>query len=347
MHLTLLIPELLWPEPEDQQTFESLACPALEKLLGKSRLERQGRQPLETVLAQELGLESQGLAPCRLLGEQNAPIPGDKTWYCADPIHLQFHHERVILGDASLLELEAGEVEALLESLNQTFPDQGRFHAPHPRRWYLEAAAGLEIPPLPPLSAATGRQLGALMPESPPLSRLMNELQMLLHTHPVNRAREARRQPLINGLWLWGGGVLPAARECRYDAVLGGHPLALGMARHLQVTAWPAPASLAELLQNQACQRPLVLLENLMAPTLIEDGDAWKTTLEQMERDWFAPLSSALGHGIDSLELISPTAFGVLHWQCRSQDRWKFWRSPQPLAPLTRKLAAQAQETQP
>ncbi|WP_303785480.1 hypothetical protein [Azovibrio restrictus] len=346
MHLTLLIPDLLWPEPGDAETLASLACPSLEKWLGRSRLARQERHPMETVLAWQLGLGDQGLAACRLLGEPNAPAPGDTTWYSADPIHLQFHHERIILGDASLLELEAGEVEALVESLNRSFPDLGRFHAPHPRRWYLEAAAGLEIPPLPPLSAAAGRQLGALMPESPPLSRLMNELQMLLHTHPVNQAREGRRQPLINGLWLWGGGVLPTARECRHDAVLGSHPLALGMARHLRLPARPAPASLTELLQNPTCQHPLVLLENLVAPTLIEDGDAWKTSLEQMERDWFAPLSSALGHGIDSLELVCPTAFGVLRWQGRSQDRWKFWKSPQPLASLIRKLAAQAQETQ-
>jgi hypothetical protein len=34
----------------------------------------------------------------------------------------------------------------------------------------------------------------------------MNEIQMLLHEHPVNEARASRREPTINSLWLWGFG---------------------------------------------------------------------------------------------------------------------------------------------
>lgn len=339
MHLTLLIPELLWPEPEDQLALDDLPCPALEKLLGRSSLERSPRQPLEAILARQLGLSEIGLAACRLQGEANGPLVADRQWFCADPVHLEFHHERIILGDASLLELEADEVQALLTSLNETFPDLGRFHAPHPQRWYLEAAADLELPPLPPLSAAAGRQLGSLMPESPSLSRLMNELQMLLHTHPVNRARERRRQPIVNGLWLWGGGALPAPAGTRVDNLSADNPLALGMARHQGLATQPAPTSLADW-QAGPGQHALVLLENLVAPTLIEDSEAWRAAQIQLEQDWFAPLAAALGKSITQLDIISPTAFGVLNWHCSGNDRWKFWKKTLPLRTLAQQLAA-------
>ena len=36
------------------------------------------------------------------------------------------------------------------------------------------------------------------------VERWMNELQMLLHAHPVNTAREERRLPPVNLVWLWG-----------------------------------------------------------------------------------------------------------------------------------------------
>jgi hypothetical protein len=39
---------------------------------------------------------------------------------------------------------------------------------------------------------------------------LMNEIQMLLHEHPVNRRRERARQLPVNGWWLWGFGDAPA-----------------------------------------------------------------------------------------------------------------------------------------
>ena len=42
------------------------------------------------------------------------------------------------------------------------------------------------------------------------LTRLQNEMQMLLYTHPFNDAREANRQLPVNSFWLSGTGALPA-----------------------------------------------------------------------------------------------------------------------------------------
>ena len=44
-----------------------------------------------------------------------------------------------------------------------------------------------------------------------PLHRLQSEMQMLLYNHPVNDAREARRQHTVNSFWLHGAGALPNA----------------------------------------------------------------------------------------------------------------------------------------
>ena len=50
VHLTLLVPELIWPEPADQFTLGKLSAPGLEWLLARARLERRPRQPYETAL---------------------------------------------------------------------------------------------------------------------------------------------------------------------------------------------------------------------------------------------------------------------------------------------------------
>lgn len=339
MHLTLLIPELLWPEPADQAALDQLACPTLEKLLGRARFQRQPRQALETCLAGLLGTGPRSLAACRLAGESRDP--GESSWYCADPVHLQFHHERIILGNAELLALQTEEVEQLLASLNRDFPDLGRFHAPHPQRWYLEAVPGLNLPPLPPPSAATGRQLGALLPEAPDLARLLNELQMLLHTHPVNRAREASGRPLVNGLWLWGG-TGQAATAPGPERVWGDEPLLQGLARSSARDARPRPPhAQAWLAASKAGGNPreLILLEQLLAPALVEDGDSWKIQMADLERNWIAPLAQALGRELSGLTLLSPTAYGLLQWELGAASRWQFWKSARPLAALARQLA--------
>ncbi|QKV57172.1 MAG: hypothetical protein HT580_07980 [Dechloromonas sp.] len=45
MHLTLLVPELIWPEPADQFTLGKLSAPGLEWLLARARLERLPANP--------------------------------------------------------------------------------------------------------------------------------------------------------------------------------------------------------------------------------------------------------------------------------------------------------------
>jgi hypothetical protein len=63
------------------------------------------------------------------------------------------------------------------------------------------------------LDRVIGENVKAWMPDSPaarPLQRLQSEMQMLLYNHPVNNARDARRQITVNAFWLHGAGSLPA-----------------------------------------------------------------------------------------------------------------------------------------
>jgi hypothetical protein len=74
-----------------------------------------------------------------------------------------------------------------------------------------------------------------------PLTRWLNEVQMFLHGHPVNEAREACGKPVVNSLWLWGGGRQPAAQPATYSSVWSDNPLAAGPGRHLRHALAAAP----------------------------------------------------------------------------------------------------------
>ena len=69
VHLTLLVPELIWPEPADQFTLGKLAAPGLEWLLAHALLDQRPRRPFETVLAERFAFQDAPFGALRLLGE--------------------------------------------------------------------------------------------------------------------------------------------------------------------------------------------------------------------------------------------------------------------------------------
>ena len=338
MHLTLLVPELIWPEPADQFALGKLAAPGCEWLLAHARLERSARRPFEAVLADCFGLADPPSGALRLLGE-GAEESRSGHWLCADPVHLRFHQERIVLADASAFDLADDEAQQIVHALNTEFADIGHFHATSATRWYLRLNEAVDHSAAP-LSAVAGRRVdGELNGSALPLTRWLNEVQMFLHGHPVNAQREDTGQPAINSLWLWGGGALPAGVEQRFSAVFSDDPLAIGLARAAGIPAHGRPASFSAML-GQAGANPLVVLEQLLPRAAQEDGEGWRNTLEQLDGDWFMPLKKGLGNPVDRTSLIAPTVYGELHYTLSAGERWKFWKKGKTLAATAQELAA-------
>lgn len=330
---TLIVPQLLWPEPRDGMAFEQLRLPALEGLLAHGRLVRAPIRSFEETLSSAFGLTGEApLAALRLLGESSADKI-DGHWFCADPVHLKFHQERIVLADAGAFAVSADEARALVAELNREFADIGLIVAPHPERWYLRLAEVRDYL-APPLSAIAGRTLDGTWPQgadAPRLKRWLNEVQMFLHLHPVNQAREQAGQPMVNSLWLWGGSANNhATTHCNFTAVWSTQPLANGLARMAGLSCQP-PETAGTLRQQPG--HHLVVLAQALMPALYEDHAGWRAALAGLEADWFAPLAGC------PLTLIAPTAYGLLTWHCAANDRLKFWRRPQALGALVQQLA--------
>lgn len=347
MELTLFIPELIWPEAEDRATLEGLDCPSLARLLARGSLHRQAPASLEQSLISLWQMPGQAsLAHLRLHGEPTGEMPpappGDRRWVCADPVNLRFHQERIVLGDGSTFSLSLAESLSIAETLNQEFADIGHFHVAHPQRWYLSLAREHTLSTAP-LSQLAGRQLATNQMAAPHhgwLRRLQNEIQMLLHQHPVNQARENAGQPTVNGLWLWGDGQAEAAPGRGFDSVWCDHPLGRGLAHTGGAVSHPAAKDLAEILDRNCHQHTLAVVEDLLAPTLYEDGDQWRQTLAKLEQAWFSPLEKALAGGrLRQAHLITTGLHGHLAWHLKPADRWRFWKRPEPLSQLALRLA--------
>ena len=270
-------------------------------------------------------------APIALRGEGGNP--GQSYWLCASPIHLRVHRDQLVLLPPASLSVTQAESQVLVEALNRHFSADGlMFMAPHPQRWYLRVPAFPDLHTVA-LEEAIGRDINRLLPSGEDRMRyhhLFNEVQMLLHDHPVNEARERAGTLLINSVWFWEGGTLPEASRASWTAAIGDSPLLQGLGLLASVPV----AGLSDGLNFLDTGNVLVVLPEAPAA-----GDTeWAGHMARMEKEWITPLLQKLRSGeIQSMDIATIHAGQARQWTITRRDLWKFWK---PVAPLARHFEA-------
>jgi hypothetical protein len=340
MHCHLIVPELILPAGVAEEACAGLALPALETMLGKGSVEAQAVESYEAWLCAIHGIEKQQdwpLAPITLAGDGGNV--GEDYWLRADPVHLRVNRDRLILADSSALDLSLADANALTKTLNVYFSiDELAFYPFRPDRWYVRFASAPQLRTVV-LAQAIGKSIDALLPAGGDGKRfvsLSNEAQMLLFEHPVNEARESAGLPIINSLWFWGGGYLPASVRRPFARIWANEYLtrSVSLMSGTPIDTLPE-AGTAWLSSPVATGECAMILDQLRSAAQYGDIYRWREALQQLERDWFMPLLAALQAG--KLKRLSVTALGegrLCNATVRRSDLWKFWRSARSVAAL-------------
>jgi hypothetical protein len=220
--------------------------------------------PFEHALAQALGLPGGDGALPWAAAQQGIMGP-----YCAwlQATHWQVGTDRIVLGHPADLALAADESQALMSSMQPYLSDDGlQVDAIAPGLWLAQGdlLRGLRSASL---DRVVGRSIDAWLPDAATpagarVRRLMNEMQMLLYTHPVQDARQARGLAPVNSLWVHGAGqitqtptALQAAQATPARHAVVGLTALRDAARHGPdewQTAWAqSVAALAPLVQQR------------------------------------------------------------------------------------------------
>lgn len=338
--LTLAIPGLLWPRPILRDTVFDLRLPAFEFLLGRAR--RRNRPALTPAgwWCERFSLPHPlPAARLRLLALGQAPE--DAAWLCADPVHVDLDAQGVTLDDPTRLQLDTAEAVALHATLGPLMADFGELRCTAPDAWHLKLMPG-QATPLPLLAGdladLLGRSGSALLPAGDvgrPWRRMLNEVQMALHAHPVNQLRQAAGRPTVNSLALWGASPALAAATTRFTHVYSNDPVQRGLGVHAGMAADTLPPAYATLAFATNADHAVVHWPTLLAPTRQQDALAWRTALEHLETDWLAPALAALKRGeLSGLELAGFGEANCTEFELTRSAWWQFWRRPRTMESL-------------
>ena len=285
----VLVPFAVCEDPASRQALRKLDLPNLDALL----------QSLLPQGVQSIPLQSPTLAHERLWAGAHQLNPlapawaawhaqrmgldplGQWAWAWITPCYWQVAQAQVTLSDPDELQLSAPEFQALLESMQPYFAEDGI------ELKQVEHPPNLPTPLLPPmptsmstswlakgevfrsydvfssyvsLERALDQDLTPWMPAHPTLRRLQNEMQMLMYTHPVNEARSQARRPTVNSFWISGAGAL--------DGIS---------------TSSPSPSS-ASMKYAQNLSRPA------LQGDLQGDWQAWSEAWSALDAQTLAPL---------------------------------------------------------
>jgi hypothetical protein len=240
------------------------------------------------------------------------------------------------LDHRGLLSLSLEDQAGLARDFATTFGDSGFQLAPSsPGALLLQSRATVKATATEP-SRALANDLEASLPSGPDASvlrRLGAEMEMWLHSHPLNEVRARRGELPISTLWLWGGGPLlqdpPASdREPTPFAAFGSDPYLIGLGSLSGTPVNRLPERLPELPRSSDLQSAALIAEVI---PLLQANPHWTMfeALADIDRRFIEPAITALRRGtVDSVVLVANDT----RIQLRRRDLLKFWRPRQKSA---------------
>ena len=331
MRWSVVVPGALVPAPLAADVIGAASLPQLARLVSRSVC-----ADAQTVHASCDGAAHLGWLWQRFSGHDTAPItapyawrglqtdvlPADAALWQADPVHFAFARDHMLV--TSLTDLAPDEAHALAaEARDSTQATGATLHVVDPH-WFLAFDPPWSLQTTP-LAAALGESVQHHLPEGDDSGRwrkLLTDIQISWHQHPVNQAREARGAVEVNGLWLHGGGPLcplpPSglAQVTSDDPVVRGWALATGVLPDRVRAGETAPSADGDLLTDW--------------PHLFETfkADAWGAWLPQIARldAWFSAFAERAFAAGAEVELVLCGRRHARTLRLAAGDRWRPWR---------------------
>ncbi len=263
-------------------------------------------------------------------------------WLCADPVHIQILHDQLVLVDEKYLDLTEAESEEIVIALNDFLKNDGiQVHMTSPSHFYFELESDdlLKDCITTPLHHVVGRHIEHFLPQGEKAQywrKLFNEIQMFLHTLPLNEAREAAGKLPINGLWFWGNALhssFSPSIVTQRSTVFCRNPFLLGLkklAPHLDIQL--LPSALDTTILSSINEEIFIVLDDLIPFLHYQDIESYRDTILALDQHYFSPTWNLFkNQQIQNIKMIFPSMTRTVTYSLSSLNLYKFWRRTKTL----------------
>jgi len=306
------------------QLFTMPETSVLAYLLSKANVRTQAL-PLEALVCTQSGLKPAPDYPIAAIAAAEDGLDvGMHYWLRAEPVHLVLQRDSFSLSEPCPLAVAREHAQAIITSLNAHFAAVGlTFALGQSGAWYLSLKQPPSISTALP-AMAMGKNVAHFMPQgadAKPWVAYLNEVQMLLHAHAANAAREAAGEVVINSIWLSGGGVMPVPLAAKPDsdvhALVGSSALYQGLAKRSGVM-YKQMTSVQDVI-SQLVGNAHVRMQ-LTQDALLTEGN------------FQALLNGLKNRSITQLVLNLACYDQTLVATIKPLDLYKFWRIAKPMS---------------
>jgi hypothetical protein len=308
LKLTLLIPGLFALSKHEllELKRELPVMRGLNRMLSRAHPVQEKHILYEDLLASLFGIESPApVAALTYLYDKKVSddISNHEYVMYAEPVFMHADRDDLIMLAAKSLHVNERQALAFIEEVEKLYSDEPWrliYGAPH--RWYWIAGHDPEVETYP-LHEVIGKSVGRYLPEGQAAKKwraLLNELQMLLHSHPVHGEVGHRDLNRVNSVWFWGGGKLPKRNAenfyAPWSAIWSNDPLAAGIGIWSGVPCATLPDSMQTWLDGKPQGEQLIVLDDLRLLARSDFG-AWCHAVAQLGKSWIEPLAQHLKTG--------------------------------------------------
>jgi hypothetical protein len=311
------------PLHELENGFLKHELPVLNRFLGLATARDNQDFSIDAIIQRALGLTSPGLAMAQAFADDDEREIA--RLILAEAVHLRADMNGAVVVPIPKTVENIRDITIIINDLKGIFKVDFDINAVAEGVFLLRVQAFDAPTHYPQVLSVLGKSVSPYIEQSRqvlPWYRLLNEIQMFMHQHPVNAERMQQGRLAINSLWFWGAGERPQLEDspCWFcdDALLNCYAASLGLA----VESCSSIDSLDKL--GDALIVDLRLLQWLKAGLDMRLDQI----LLDIERDLLIPVMRGFAGGGLTLRLSA----GYRHdLELRPSAKMKFWRRPSSL----------------
>ncbi len=329
--IDLVIPGLFnLPLEEFAPDFLASNLPALNQILSYSNSIQNDQTDFESIIAGSLGLTGRQTLPfAQAYVEEEVDYP--QRYLLCRTIHLKADMHNALVIPLENNSVNQDDSTLILEDLQAFFSEDCDLKPLENGIWLMRLKHCEASDCYPHYLSMIGRKANQFIEQSKqalPWYKLMNEMQMFMHQHPINQNRPTTGLLPINSLWFWGAGEKLKRQKPKFD-----DPKTQWFCDDEQLIRFADSSnirhlSLDQLTQMKSGEKSVVIDLSLLEALKSSSCDDLQAKLELLEKAVFKPAMILFRSSRASLQLRVTHHFDLT---MTPFSKYKIWRSSKNL----------------